>query len=121
LIPEPQDDALATVSGRVEKEDGRVDWSRPAEVLWRMSRAYDPWPGLFAFLNEQRVRLWVVSPLPDWQGDALPGEVIRELENELAVATGRGALILEEVQLAGRKRISGPDFLRGQRETRFFS
>ena len=117
----PQDDALATFAGRVEKNDGRVDWAQSAETLWRMSRAYEPWPGLFAFVGEQRIRLWRLVPLPDWRGDELPGEVLESYDETLAVATGEGALILEEVQLAGKKRTSGINFRRGQRGLRFFS
>jgi methionyl-tRNA formyltransferase len=120
LAPRPQDGDLATFAGRVEKNDGRVDWDRSAEDLWRMCRAYDPWPGLFAYLDEQRVRLWKVRPLPDWEGDELPGEILSKCDEELVVATGEGALELEVVQLAGKKRTSGADFRRGQRDLRFF-
>lgn len=115
LVPQPQDAALATLAPRISKEDGRVDWTSPAEVLWRRARAYDPWPGLFALARGQRLRLWKVRPRLDWHGHELPGTVL-SASLEFAVATGRGALVLEEVQLAGRKRVSGLEFLRGQRE-----
>lgn len=116
IQPQRQDDRLATVAGRVRKSDGQVDWCAPAELLWRMSRAYTPWPGLFTFAGERRVTLWQVRPVPDWQGDELPGEIVMQYYDELIVATGQGALVLEEVQLAGKKRISGTDFRRGQRD-----
>ena len=121
IIAEPQDATRATFAGHVEKNDGRVDWAQPADLLWRMSRAYEPWPGLFAFAGEQRVRLWRMLPLQGWRGDELPGEVVESYDEMLVVATGEGALILEEVQLAGKKRTSGIDFRRGQRNLRFFS
>lgn len=121
IEPQPQDDSQATIAARVQKSDGRVDWNLPAEMLWRMSRAYDPWPGLFTFAGDHRVNLWKVRPLVDWRGDELPGEIITDYDEELVVATGRGALILEEVQLAGKKRISGRDFRRGQRDLWLFN
>lgn len=121
ITPRAQDDHLATLAGRVKKSDGRVDWTRSAEELWRMSRAYDPWPGLFAFLGDRRVRLWKVRPLVDWEGEERPGEVLAEYDEELVVAAGRGALVLEEVQLAGKKRAAGADFRRGQRDLTSFS
>lgn len=121
ITPRPQDDPLATLAGRVKKSDGRVDWTQTAEELWRMSRAYDPWPGSFAFLGDRRVRLWRVRPVPEWQGEERPGEVLEEYDEELVVATGQGALVLEEIQLAGKKRAAGADFRRGQRDLRSFS
>jgi methionyl-tRNA formyltransferase len=120
LAPQPQDERLATFAGRVEKNDGRADWSLPAEELSRRARAYDPWPGLFAFVGEQRIRLWRVRPLPEWTGEAAPGEVLPDFDG-LVVATGRGALELGEVQLAGRGRVTGLEFKRGQRDLKRFS
>lgn len=120
IAPQPQDERLATFAARVQKSDGQVDWRQPAEVLWRMSRAYDPWPGLFTFAGDRRITLCKVRPLLDWQGDDLPGEVIGTYDEELVVATGQGALVLEEVQLAGKKRVSGEDFRRGQRDLKLF-
>ncbi len=117
ITPEPQDERLASFAGRVEKNDGRANWDLPAEQLWRMARAYDPWPGLFAFAGEQRLRLWRVSPLVDWHGRAAPGDVLPDFSG-LVVATGQGALELQEVQLAGRARVLGVEFRRGQRNLR---
>ncbi len=121
IEPESQDDSRATIAARVQKSDGRVDWNLSAEVLWRMCRAYNPWPGLFTFVGDRRVNLWRVRPIVDWEGDELPGEVIADYDEELVVATGRGALVLEEVQLAGKKRVSGRDFRRGQRDLKLFN
>jgi methionyl-tRNA formyltransferase len=118
--PKPQEERLATVAGHVAKDDGRADWTQPAETLWRMARAYDPWPGLFTFVDGQRLRLWKVRPLLDWRGDARPGEVLLDVGG-LVVATGRGALELLEVQLAGKQRVSGADFKRGHRHLTEFS
>jgi len=120
IAPQPQDERWATFAGRVEKNDGRADWSRPAEELGRRARAYDPWPGLFAFVGEQRIRLWRVRPLPDWKGDAAPGVVLPDFEG-LVVATGQGALALDEVQLAGRGRVTGMEFKRGRRDLARFA
>jgi methionyl-tRNA formyltransferase len=121
ITPRSQDDHLATLAGRVTKSDGRVNWTQTAERMWRMSRAYDPWPGLFAFLGDRRVRLWKVRPIFDWQGKERPGDVLAEYDEELVVATGKGALVLEEIQLAGKKRAAGADFRRGQRDLTSFS
>jgi len=121
IEPRPQAPNSATMANRVQKSDGKVDWNAPAEKLWRMCRAYNPWPGLFTYAGERRINLWRVRPLPDWQGDELPGEVIAENDDELVVATGKGALVLEEVQLAGKKRVCGRDFRRGQPGLKVFN
>jgi methionyl-tRNA formyltransferase len=115
ITPTPQDERLATFAGRVEKNDGRADWSLSSERLWHMARAYNPWPGLFAFAGEQRLRLWRVRPLVDWRGGGAPGDVLPDFAG-LVVATGQGALELEEVQLAGRGRVQGVEFKRGRRD-----
>lgn len=115
LTPRPQPEESATYAAQLRKEDGRLDWSRPAVELDRRVRAFTPWPGAFTTWRGQRLRVLQAAPLPNWQDDARPGTVIA-LADGAAVATGRGALRLEEVQLAGKQRMDIATFLRGQRE-----
>jgi methionyl-tRNA formyltransferase len=112
---QPQDDALATYCDRLQKEDGELDWSRPAEYLDRQVRAYDPWPGTYTTWEGRRLRILRVRPIVDWQGEGAPGLVVSE-PSGLAVITGEGLLVLLEVQLAGKKPMAGDLFARGQRD-----
>lgn len=115
LLPRPQPEEGATYAGHLRKEDGLLDWSRPAIELDRQVRAFTPWPGTFTTWRRQRLKVLRVMPLPEWRGDAPPGTVIA-LEDGLAVATGKGALHLEKVQLAGKRPMDTASFLRGQRD-----
>lgn len=114
IQPIPQDHGKATWLSRVEKAQGRIDWTKPAEQIWREVRAYNPWPSAYTFYQGQRLVVHAAWPLPKWDGDAEPGEVVL-LGQHVAVATGKGALLLQSVQLAGKRPVTGEEFARGQR------
>ena len=110
----PQDNALATCAPKLTREDGRIDWSEPAEVIARKIRAFNPWPGastkITAKLNEARNLKIFSAEIVDLSG--APGEILRS-ENELVIAAGDRALSLSEVQLEGKRRMSAQEFRRG--------
>lgn len=121
IKPRQQDNSSATYTKPLSKEDGHVDWSQPAEDIERRCRAYSPWPGCYGYWNGKMVKLLRVRALPGWSGPEEPGTVVFVTVSEAnqikwpAVATGRGALILEEVQMEGRRAVTGPEFVRGSR------
>lgn len=115
IQPQPQDDTQATVCRPVRKEDGRIAWQQPAAALARAVRAYSPWPGSFTFWNGKLLKVIAARPLVSDHITAEPGTVISTPEGP-AVMTGDGLLLLLQVQLAGRRVLSGPDFVRGQRD-----
>jgi methionyl-tRNA formyltransferase len=104
-----------TMAPQLRKEDGRVDWTARAAELERRVRAVTPWPGAFTFWKGKRLKILQVSPLPRWQG-GLPAGTVVATEHGPAVATGAGALRLDQVQLAGRRPLEGPVFVRGRRD-----
>jgi len=113
---EPQDEAIVTYSGKLAREDGRIDWSRPAEEIERLIRAYDPWPGTFTELrvdgSAKKLKIYPGTEVRPASG-ALPGAVIRD-DRGFRVACGRGELsLLGDVQLEGRRRLPVQEFLRG--------
>lgn len=117
LLPQPQPAEGVTYAGQLHKEDGLLDWSHPAIELDRRVRAFNPWPGAFTTWRGKRLKVLRAAPLPDWQGDASPGTVVALDDGVVvAVATGEGALRLEEVQLAGKRPMDVAAFLCGQRE-----
>src|SRR5258708_38408771 len=63
IPPLPQNSSLATTCPKISREDGRVDWARPAAVLRRRDRAFTPWPGLFTFRRNVRFKLSGLSPV----------------------------------------------------------
>jgi methionyl-tRNA formyltransferase len=110
----PQDNALATAAPKLNREDGRINWEEPAEVIERKIRAYNPWPGASTKItmngNESRNLKIFSTVIVDLSGK--PGEILRR-ENELVITAGEGALSLGEVQLEGKRRMSAGEFLRG--------
>ena len=134
--PWPQDDAAATYCGRIERDQARIDWTRPAEEIWRQVRAYRGWPRAFTSIGGRQLKVLRATPLggntghgPDRPSNTLhPGNADfgRGVATERAepgivtldggvpiVATGAGRLRLDEVQLEGKRAMSGAEFARG--------
>lgn len=115
ITPQPQDEVLATYAPALRKADAEMDWTKPAVVLAREVRAFNPWPGSYTFWRGRRIKVLrarVVKGLGD--GDA-PGKVVW-VQGLPGVLTGDGILLLEEVQPAGKPPMSGAAFCRGQRD-----
>jgi methionyl-tRNA formyltransferase len=114
IEPRPQDHGQATYSRIIAKEDGLIDWSQSAVEIWRRSRAYYPWPSTYTYWRGKLLKVLRAEALPHWSGEGDPGQVIAL--DEGAVVTGEGALLLREVQLAGKRALSAENFTRGQRD-----
>ncbi|MBI5591655.1 MAG: methionyl-tRNA formyltransferase [Deltaproteobacteria bacterium] len=108
----PQVHEQATYAPILKKEDGHLDWHRPADELEARIRGLTPWPGAFCFYNEKRIKIYRACQKPIVTAE-LPGTVLKGFSNELAVATGRQALIIQELQGDSGKRLPVQDFLRG--------
>lgn len=109
FLPQPQDDALATLAPRIQKDEGRVDWSRPAAGIDRTVRAFTPWPGTFTAWGGKLLK--VVSGAPG-AGCAEPGRVVLS-DGVLAIGTGDGLYLPSRLQLEGRAAVSAAEFVRG--------
>jgi methionyl-tRNA formyltransferase len=108
----PQDPALVTHAGKLRKQDGDLDWARPAVELERLVRAMHPWPGARALAPGDRPL--VVEAARVVEGDGEPGALL-EAGPRCVVACGEGALELTRVKPAGKKAMAAPDWLRGAR------
>lgn len=109
--PQPQDGASLT--RLLRREDGRLDPQHSALELERQVRAYQPWPGSFLEIDEVRVKVWQAAVLE--QGITVqPGDLVLA-EGTLALGTVDGVLRLDEVQPAGKRRMSGAEYRRGRR------
>jgi methionyl-tRNA formyltransferase len=114
IQPCPQDNPRASYAPRLRKEDGRIDWSLESEEIWRRVRGLNPWPGAFSTFRGKLLHIWTASFACESLPGVAPGTLILA-ENRLEVACRVGHLILGEVQLEGRKRLSAFDFARGAR------
>jgi methionyl-tRNA formyltransferase len=111
IIPRKQNADLATYYPMLSKELGRIDWRQTASQIHRQVRALLPWPGTYAFLEGDMVKVHEASPA---QGQGKPGEVLISSAREgLIVACGQGALRLNRIQLPGSKAMPDTDYLRG--------
>jgi methionyl-tRNA formyltransferase len=115
VTPREQDESQATYAGMLRREDGRITWTKPAEQIARRCRAFYPWPGAFTFWDEKRLKVLSARPLFVNLPTEAPGKVV-QVNSNIAVVTGEGLLILEELQLAGKRPLSAEEFARGQRE-----
>jgi methionyl-tRNA formyltransferase len=114
VVPCPQDESQATLAPRIRVEDANLDWTRPAEEIARAVRAYNPWPGARTWWRGKLLTILAAEPDPTLHGE--PGEVLLVGRQELAIATGHGALRLREVQLEGRRPLPVAAFRAGQRD-----
>lgn len=109
LTPTPQPEEGVTYTRLVRKEDGHIDWSRPAAAIERAVRAYQPWPTAFTLWKGEPLKVLKAMALP---GTGVPGAVVA-VPGGVAVTTGEGVLRLDEVQPAGRRPMPGKAFVNG--------
>jgi methionyl-tRNA formyltransferase len=111
LVAKPQPEEGACLAPMLSKEDGRVDFSRPAGEVDCWIRGMDPWPGAFTTIGEERLRLFRPRRAV---GSGRPGEVLAVDSRGLLVACGQDAVFVGELQLAGRRRMSAEALLAGR-------
>ncbi len=114
ISPRPQDEARASYCRPIGKEAGEIDWHMPAVELTRRVRAYNPWPGAYTRWQGKRLKILSAVPLPDGEGQ--PGQVTSLASGTgFGVVTGEGMLAVCQVQLEGKRPVTGAEFRRGQR------
>lgn len=120
LIPQPQPEDGTTYAPMLKKEEGKLDFTRDAGELERRIRAFNPWPGAFMDFDDTMLKIHRahIAPLPPGEGagvrDVSAGQRLI-VQNQPAVAARGGVLVLDEVQPAGKKPMSGKSFLSGAR------
>jgi len=110
LMRRAQDHARATYAAKVTRETRRIHWSDPAERVARVIRAFDPAPGAWTELDGREVKLFGARVA---EGSGAPGE-IGATDGVLRITTGRGAVTIDDVQPAGKPRMSAADWIRGR-------
>jgi methionyl-tRNA formyltransferase len=116
--PLPQDAAQTCLAPRLKKEDGKLDWNRPAAALVNQIRAFVPWPKSFTFwLRKQGEPIRLIidrAQIVEKSATAgVPGTILVAQEDRLWVATGDGILQVDAVQPAGKRILTAAEFLRG--------
>jgi methionyl-tRNA formyltransferase len=110
LRPVPQDHTKATFAPKLTRELARIDWTKPADQVARVTLALDPKPGAWTTLGAHEIKLFRGVPT---EGHGTPGDVL-VADGRLVVATGTGALEVEEVQPSGKARMGADEWIRGR-------
>lgn len=113
LHGEVQDDSQATYAHKLNKDEARLDWSRPAVELERLVRAFNPWPICHSSLNGEPLKVLAASL---GEGAGQPGQILAASKDGLTVACGEGALRLTRLQLPGGKPLAFSDLYNSRRE-----
>ncbi|MCK5595125.1 methionyl-tRNA formyltransferase [bacterium] len=115
----PQNHAKATYVSMLKKSDGLIDWTKSAEEINNMTRAMNPWPGVYVFINisgkKQRLRIFKTEVYDkSAYSKEKTGVLLDLLKNKGGlVGTGKGQLLIKEVQLEGGRKVSFEEFTRG--------
>ena len=114
LEPEKQNAAEATLAPILKKEDGHIDWHRPAQEIHNLVRGLQPWPGAYTEFRGSRLHIWRCR-VSEEQSALLPGSLIGKQRGDTAYVVCGGGTVLElwEVQLEGRKRMAAGAFWNG--------
>jgi methionyl-tRNA formyltransferase len=110
VMPQEQDNSLATYAPMIKKDQGLLDFSLPAVQLERKIRAFNPWPGTYDFWNDQVLKIHKAHVV-DFQVDQAGKRMI--YQGLPAYGTGDGILVIDELQPAGKKITNGKSFLQG--------
>ena len=112
LKPVPQDESRATKVGKMDKTFGLVDFNESAEVIERKIRGLYSWPSAYTFLNGKRLKIFNADVLCN-VSKGCPGEIIGVDKESFTVQTGEGALVIDDVQIEGKRRMEVKEFLLG--------
>jgi methionyl-tRNA formyltransferase len=125
ITPRPQEHRKASMAPMLKREDGRIDWSRPAQEIFNRIRGFAPWPGAYTSFRGQTCHIWgeVASKdlsdsgaqIPQISGDAAPGSLFIERGGVLVQCGGATHLRLTGVKVEGRKQVTAAEFVNGAR------
>ncbi len=115
LTGEPQNDDLACYASKLSKTEGHIDWATDATAIERLIRAFNPWPGTYTDLGDQRIRIHEARALVT-DSDAFPGTVVHRDREGIDIACGNGTLRITRLQLPGSRAQSVNDLINGGKE-----
>jgi methionyl-tRNA formyltransferase len=115
ITPREQDESRATYFGMVKKEEGEIDWSKPAVEIWRRIRAFQPWPGCYTSWKGKQLKITEASVIKgETSGEV--GNVIPIDGDNVGIITGEGILKVAALQYEGKRAMPTKAFLQGARD-----
>lgn len=115
ITPIPQDHSKATMSPMLKKEDRLIDWGKGAKEISNLIRALTPWPGAFTHIQGKILKILKGIAMEGDSKDIVPGTIIEIDEKGITISTGKGFLLIKEIQLQDHKKMGVADFLRGHK------
>ena len=116
LKPQAQDESQATYSKLIRSKDAEIDWHVSAVELWRMVKAYNPWPSCYTWYQGKRLKIDKAIPVGDGGNQEIGKVIVLAEQPGVGVVTKQGILGLCQIQLEGRREMSVDEFVRGQRD-----
>ena len=117
ITPVKQDDSESTYVKMLHKSFGKMDFNKSAAELERLIRGLNPWPSAFTYIDSKMLKIWdadVADNISEVQTEEVkPGQIVTVGKNSFTIACGQGYLVVNEVQLEGKKRMDSGSFLRG--------
>lgn len=111
---QPQDHNKAVMTQLLTKEQGLINWTEPAIMIERKTRAYDPWPGTYTTLQDKTIKIHHVQVHRSPAHQYIPGTIV-QADTSLLVATGEDMIEILELQPAGKRSMKAKEWLAGQR------
>ena len=113
IRPIPQDDSQATYAPMLKKEDGRIDWTMKAEEIKNLIRGFFPWPGAYTRWDGKQIKIFKAEVEAGVKEE--PGTVINITTEGIFVATGKGILLIKELQPESKNKMTASEFVKGYR------
>ncbi len=113
----PQDGRLASLAPKLKKEDGLIKWDKPAQDICNLIRGCVSWPGAFTYCQGKLLKIYKVKvlKLTGLAAGHNCGEIIKVARDGLYVFTGRDILMVEELQIEGKRRMTAEEFISGSK------
>ncbi len=112
LVPEPQTEEGTCYARMLTKTMGDIDWKMDAAAIERLIRGLNPWPSAYTHLDGRTLKIWKAQ-VREGNPEGVCGQIVETGRDSISVKTGNGVLVLQEVQLEGKKRMDAGAFLRG--------
>lgn len=112
VTPVRQDDSASSYAGMLDKKLGCIDFGNSAASIERLIRGLNPWPSAYTFINGKTLKLWAADVL-EKEYEGVCGEIVDTGKDCIYVKTGKGTLVIRELQMEGKKRMDTATFLRG--------
>ena len=111
----PQNEAEVTLAPMLSKQDGLIEWNKPTREIFNFIRGMNPWPCAHTYLGGKTLKIYgaqIPNQVQDQQGDQ-PGKIIHVYNDAIAVKTSDGLLLIKELQLESKKKLSACEFIKG--------